>query len=107
MNNQQQDRDRAASDDMQLEGASDTTRSQNRQGVEEEGRRTTAGTDRSEGNLADDKGPHRDDAGHTGSHAEGMYAKQEEGGATGGQMARDDQGGAAQGQVGKPGDKPE
>ena len=92
MNNQQQDRDRQATDDMPMEGATDTTRSENRQGVEEEARRTTAGTDRSEGGLADDKGPHRDDAGHTGSHAEGAYDKNAEG---------------APGIVGKPGDKPE
>jgi len=107
MSNQQQDRDRAASDDMKLEGASDTTRSENRQAVAEEGRRDTAGADRSEGNLAEDKGPHRDNASHTGSHAEGQYPKNAEGGATGGQQARADQGGDAQGQVGKPGDQPE
>lgn len=107
MSNQQQDRDRQANDDMKLEGASDTTRSENRQAVEEEGRRTTAGTDRSEGNLSEDKGPHRDDASHTGSHAEGQYPKQDECGATGGQMAQSNQGGAAPGQVGKPGDKAE
>lgn len=43
----------------------------------------------------------------TGSHAEGQYPKQDQGGVTGGQMARDDKGGAAPGQVGKPGDQPE
>lgn len=89
MSNQQQDRDRQGTDDMPVDGNTDTTRSQNRQGVEEEARRTTAGTDRSEGSLAEDKGPHRDDASHTGSHAEGNYPKNGEG------------------MIGKPGDKPE
>lgn len=48
----------------------------------------------------------REDA-QAGSHAEGQYPKQDQGGVTGGQIARDDKGTAAQGQVGKPGDQPE
>jgi hypothetical protein len=48
----------------------------------------------------------REDAA-TGSHAEGQYPKQDQGGTTGGQQAHSNQGGAAQGQVGKPGDQPE
>lgn len=117
----QQQRDRLDEDNIEDRGT-DTTRTERRQavsekdnsrvergsGAEDTGSRPSDSTRDnafSSGTTSDVIGG-REDA-QVGSHAEGMYPKQDQGGATGGQTAQQNQGGAAQGQVGKPGDQPE
>jgi hypothetical protein len=118
----QQQRDRLDQDNPQ-DRSTDTTRSQNQQRSEEANSTNVAA-----GSGAQDTGSRPSDSTRdnafssgttsqtsiggdantpTGSHAEGQYPKQDQGGATGGQTAQQNQGGAAPGQVGKPGDQPE
>jgi hypothetical protein len=117
----QQQRNRLDQDNIEDRNI-DTSRSERRQAVaEEDNSRIEAGSGAndtgsrpsdstrdnafSSGTTSETIGGREDAA--TGSHAEGQYPKQDQGGATGGQMAQQNQGGAAQGQVGKPGDQPE
>ena len=117
----QQQRDRLDQDNPASK-ETDITRSQQRQGVtndnvnhvnrgtasQDTGPRPSDSTRDNEFSSGTTSQTSAGDAGNeTGRHEEGMYPKQDQGGATGGQMAREDQGGAKQGQVGLPGDAPE